>query len=315
MQVIATPRYCQHDCDGVALVLVLWMLALLSIIAGNLVFSTRTDLLVEGNFAAQAKAEAAADAGVYKAIYEMSQPPTVDIKPWRGDGVVHPWQFADCPLEITIVDESGRIDLNAASPALLQGLFRSLGRADADAEALADAIVDWRDADDLRSPHGAENEDYIAAGRSYGPANAPFEAVEELRQVLGIDEQLFLRAEPLLTVHSHHAGINTAVASRQVLLAIPDATPELVDTFIAQRNAALAEQAQPPLFPLAPELQSGGFGAIATILVRAELGDNMRFFREATVRLGGNSPPVILAWRKPMVPSANTPPVASAELP
>ena len=57
--------------SGIALVMVLWMLALLSVIAGSLVFSSRTEMLMAGNTAALAQAEASADAGVYMAIHEL----------------------------------------------------------------------------------------------------------------------------------------------------------------------------------------------------------------------------------------------------
>ena len=281
------------------------MLALLTVIAGSLVYSSRTDLQIEGNFASQARAEAAADAGVYKAVFELSTPPAIDSMSWRGNGLTHPWQFADAMLEVTVFDESAKIDLNSAPEALLQGMFRSLGRSDEDAAALTDAIIDWRDADDLKRPHGAEKDDYAAAGRSYGPANAPFEAIEELRQVLGMDEQLFLQVEPLITVHSGQAGVNTLSAPRQVLLAIPGTTPEEVDAYIEQRSAALQQQLPVPPFALAQGFQSGIVGSVFGIQVKAELSDNTRFFREAVVRLGGGSSATVLAWRKPMVSFSN----------
>ena len=63
--------------------------------------------------------------------------------------------------EIAIVaratDETAKIDLNAAGEVLLRGLFTSVGGADPDlALRLVDAVMDWRDADDLRRPNGAE---------------------------------------------------------------------------------------------------------------------------------------------------------------
>ena len=195
--------------SGIALVLVLWMLALLSVIAGSLVFSSRTEVLMAGNLASLAQAEALADAGVYKAIHELARPQT-DLQRWKGDGLTHLWNFQGAELRVTILDESAKVDLNAAPTVLLKGLFRALGVAESDADALADAVADWRDADDLRSLHGAEKADYAAAGRDYGPANAPFETIEELRQVLGMSDDLFRKLEPLVTVYSRQPGINTA---------------------------------------------------------------------------------------------------------
>lgn len=292
--------------DGIALVIVLWMLALLAVIAGSLVFSTRTELAIAANLASAARAEAAADAGVHKAIHELVSAPPGDPLAWRGDGKVHAWQFGDARLAIRVVGESARIDVNTANEALLRGLLVSLGLTAEEAEALTDALVDWRDVDDLRRLHGAEKEDYAAAGRPYGPANANFVAVEELRQVLGFTDDLYRALEPLVTVYSGQAGIDSAIASRQVLLAVPGVTPEQVDAFLDQRRAALEQGLPSPMFPPAQAFAAGGFNTVVSVQVEAVLGDNTRFFREAVIRLTGNpmEPAAILAWRAPMAPPA-----------
>lgn len=286
--------------SGIALVLVLWMLALLSVIAGSLVFSSRTEVLMAGNLTSLAQAEALADAGVYKAIHELARPQT-DLQRWKGDGLTRFWNFQGTKLRVTILDESGKVDLNAAPTVLLKGLFRARGVAEPDADALADAVTDWRDADDLRSLHGAEKADYAAANRHYGPANAPFEAIDELRQVLGMSDELFRKLELLVTVHSRQPGINAAVAPRGVLLALPGATPEQVDVFLEQRRILLDQGLPVPAFPGVQGLSAGAIVSVFSIQVEAVLGDNVRFFREAVVRLTGNlkEPVAVLDWRSP----------------
>jgi hypothetical protein len=68
--------------------------------------------------------------------------------------------------------------------------------------SIAARVIGWRDADDVAGPEGAEEADYHAAGLHYGPRNAPFQSVEELRQVLGMDT---LRGSVLgrFTVYTH----------------------------------------------------------------------------------------------------------------
>jgi len=239
-----------------------------------------------GNLAALAQAEALADAGVYKAVHELVRPQT-DLQRWKGDGLTHLWKFQGAELRVTILDESAKVDLNAAPAVLLKGLFRALGVAEPDADALADAVADWRDADDLRSLHGAEKADYAAAGRDYGPANAPFETIEELRQVLGMSDDLFRKLEPLVTVHSRQSGINAAVAPREVLLALPGATAEQVDLFLEQRRILIEQGLPAPPFPGGQGLSTGAIGSVFSIQVEAILSDNMGFFREAVVRMTG----------------------------
>lgn len=302
-------------CKGIALVAVLWMLALLSVIAGSLAVSTRTDLLIAGSITSIAQAEAIADGGIFRAISELLVPVQGDPNRWQGDGQPHVWQFAGANIIIRITDESARIDLNSTAEELLRGMFISLGVPEIEATALVDAIQDWRDADDSRRLHGAERDDYTVAGRTDGPANTDFETVEELRQVLGMTETLYRAVEPLVTVYSRQPWINSVIAPRSVLLALPGATPELVDAFIAQRQAAWTQGQPSPPFTAGQAITAASTSTSFSIQAEAVLGDNTRFLREAVVRLTGDprSPFVFLAWRAPAVASESSTPSDTAQ--
>ena len=94
--------------------------------------------------------------------------------------------------------------------ALLKGVFMSIGGLDdAAASAIVDAIVDWRDGDDLRRPSGAESGDYRAANSNYTPANANFETVGEMSRVLGV------------TPHPHFASTGSSTSSTPPRRAAP----------------------------------------------------------------------------------------------
>lgn len=285
--------------SGIALLMVLWMMALLSVIAANLVYTTRAELQIAGNLVSLGKAEALADAGIARAVFELSRPRTADPSQWRGDGRTHRWTYGEGDLSVTIVDESGKIDINTAPAPLLAGLFRSAGAADP--EALADAVIDWRDADDLLGLKGAEKNEYLAAGKGHLPANASFETIDELRQVLGMTDEIFRQVERGISVHSYQSGVNSTIAPREVLLALPDATVEQVDQYIAQRHA-LQDQGQLPLpFPAAQGFPAAPTGSTYSVQVDVVLRDNVRFSREAVVRLSavGGQPVTVLAWRSP----------------
>jgi general secretion pathway protein K len=89
-------------------------------------------------------------------------------------------QFANSRVHLSIQDEATKIDLNRAPEARLAALFGSVGVEPGEAQSLAAAIADFRDADDFVRPGGAEEAEYRAAGLAWGPKNAPFQAVEEL---------------------------------------------------------------------------------------------------------------------------------------
>jgi general secretion pathway protein K len=220
------------------------------------------------------------------------------LQEWNVNGIPHSWRDGEITLNANAVDESARIDLNAAPDALLKNALIVAGGVDeSEAAHLVDAIADWRDPDDLKRLNGAEEADYRAAGRNYGPANAPFETVGELARVLGITPEIYARVAPLLTVYSRQPGINATTASREVLLALPGATEDLVDTYIAQRAAALQNRLPVPNFPPASAFPGAAI-PVWRIHAEATAPDGVTFVREAVLRPSGDPrrPLVALAW-------------------
>src|SRR5450631_1626202 len=286
-----------HQC-GIALILVLWLTVLLTVIGGSFAYGMRNEALAARNTLSLAQARALADGAVYRTVFELMRPRGLaDV--WATDGIVHAWDEDGSRISVNALDESGKIDLNTAPDALIKGLLQTAGALDTDAAGqLVDVIDDWKDVDDLRRPNGAEAPDYQAAGLSYKPANAPFEAVAELQRVLGMTSAIYGRIADSLTVHSRMAGINPAFATRTVLLAVPGATPDIVDTYIAQRNDALAAKLPVPAFPLAGNVG----GALNLWRIRAEVttSDGVTFAREAVVRPGAERRRLlsILEWQE-----------------
>ena len=276
---------CNAHCDrqrGIALILVLWLTILLTVIGGSFAYGMRNEALAARNSLSLAQARALADGAIYRTVFELMRPRTLaDL--WSADGAIHVWDENGNRIAVRALDESGKIDLNTAPDGLIRSLLQTAAELDADtAGRLVDVIGDWKDIDDLRRPNGAEAPDYKAAGLNYKPANAPFEAVAELQRVLGMTPAVYGRIADSLTVHSRMAGINPAFASRTVLLAVPGATPEIVDTYIAQRRDALAAKLPVPVFPVP--------GIVAAALnlwrIRAEVttADGVTFAREAVIR-------------------------------
>jgi len=298
-QIPRSARYAGRDRQrGIALILVLWLTILLTVIGGSFAYGMRNEALAARNTLSLAQARAFADGAIYRTVFELMRPRGLaDV--WSADGTVHAWDENGSHFAVSALDESGKIDLNLATDGLLKGLLQTAGELDADTAAkLIDVIGDWKDADDLRRPNGAEAPDYQAAGLTYKPANAPFEAVAELQRVLGMTPAIYGRIADSLTVHSRMTGINPAYASRTVLLAVPGATPEIVDTYIGQRRDALAAKQPPPAFPVA--------GVVAATLnlwrIRAEVttADGVTFAREAVIRPGAERRRLlsILEWQE-----------------
>lgn len=299
---------------GIALIIVLWITTLLMLIASSFIYAMRTDVNIVANSLARARLEAAADAAVQRSVFEMSKPQQLPGR-WTTDGVAQSWSYQGVAVEVGMTDESGKIDINTASDALLRGLFLAQGMKEEEAATVTDAILDWRDADLLKRLRGAEEADYLAAGYSYKPANAAFQSTEELRLVMGMTPELFDKVAPLITIYSRQPGINAGIASRGVLRALPGATDVLVDQYIAQREQARAAKLPVPQFAAAAPYSSfaNGIVIVRAVASGGEGNAESSFVREAVVmRLPTPKRPyTFLRWKEGTAASAVNNPAAA----
>lgn len=138
-------------------------------------------------------------------------------------------------------NEAGLVDINEADEALLTALLGQLELSERDARKVAQQILDWRDRDDDPAPFGAEVADYRLAERTYGPRNGPFESVEELTQVLAVDDGLYRKMQPLVTVYTRSASPVPGAAPPPVQAALESigitAPPPVADLGLGQSLA------------------------------------------------------------------------------
>jgi len=218
---------------GFALVTILWGVALLSLIAAAVLSASVTVRRTSHVALQQAQAEALAEAAINGAILSLLDP-KVSNRP-RLDGTPYVLTFAAIPIKVSVQDEYGRIDLNTADGATLIKLFTSVGLTPEEATSISDKIEDWRESGAGKRLNGATAADYQAAGYQYGPRRNPFQRVDELKLVMGVTADLFLKVAPALTVYSHQPTIELMTAPREVLLAVSLPNGESVDQFIAKR--------------------------------------------------------------------------------
>lgn len=269
---------------GAALLLVLWLIVLLTAVVGSFALAARVEHIQGHVLARGVVARNAARAGVEYALTRVQlDDPRLR---WLPNGQPHAWNYAGAAVEIRIVDENGKLDLNQAAAPLLAGLLRALEVEPARAQRLAAAIVDWRDRDPLTQPGGgAEDGDYAAAGRPYGAKDEPFEDIAELQQVLGFTPELFDAIAPHVTVFSGLAQPVAQFAGAPVLDALGMDGAAIVEQ--RARIDPVLGQAAPGLPGMAgPGLGSGTY----SIDSRARLGDGREARLRVVLRLGGGMP-------------------------
>ena len=164
---------------GVALILVLWVVVLLAVVAAGFASQARLQTDLTRNARSAAEARHLADAGVEFAARRL-----LDRVEPIGPDFGFACAFGGGVVTVSVQDEHGKLSLNEAPEPLLRALLEAAGMSEEAASRLAAAIADYRDADDLARPGGAEVDAYRAAGLP-PPKNAPFEALEELEAVLG----------------------------------------------------------------------------------------------------------------------------------
>ncbi|MFQ5535573.1 MAG: general secretion pathway protein GspK [Sphingomonadales bacterium] len=269
---------------GLALISVLWLMLLLSLMLGAVLTTARVGVKMSGAAAQHVEAATIAEAGVNRAILGLLNDNR--SQRWQPDGRPHNFQFAGRTVKISVTDEAGKFDLNAAADELLDRLFQSAGLSPEDSARLVDAIGDWRDPDDLRRLNGAEAGTYRSAGLDYGPRNGPFEVVSELRQVLGMTDELYRCVEPALTLHSGRRTADSRVAPAPVKKALglrEDHT-----------TGAPTASGGPGVVAMAGSLGGRAF----TIRAEVAIPDSAPLLREATIRITENprEPYWILSW-------------------
>ena len=278
---------------GFIVIAVLWILAALSaLVLIYLTYVTNTAVVVAGS-ADRVQTEALVGAGVELAVFQLAgrneeaRPTSGTFNARVGAGRVF----------VTFRSEAARVDLNGAPKSLLAGLMIGLGASPADAAVYADRIIAWRAPTEL-GDNDPENSFYRTSGSLYLPRHAPFPATEELWLVRGIPPAIVERMLPLVTVFSNLEQINVRDAAPQVLAALPNITPESLQSVLSQRG-------DPAIDPRLLVRMAGGEGATLSgsrayrISVDAELPDGRRSAAEVVVLLleSGEEPYRVLSWR------------------
>ena len=282
---------------GVALVMVLWILLLVTISTGAYTLTARMDQLEAHTILSGTQARMAAEAGLNLAVVALRDPD--ELTRMIPDGRSYYVDFEGVQVEVQVTDERGKLNINAAGEDVFINLFTANGLDLSQAELLAAAIKDWTDQDEIERSGGAEYPTYEAAGLGVGPANRGFIMIEELLQVIGMSWDLYTRLAPGITVHSGAAEPDPAYAPLEALMALPDMSEEEARNFVEQRHSEESLSNLDMSLPNGEVAMARGRGLTYSILARATLPNGIWDQVEATIRLGGSSdgrPYRVLRW-------------------
>jgi general secretion pathway protein K len=276
---------------GIALLLVVWLLALLAVITVAITADARTGLRIARNQVDGAQAQAVADAGIWWGTARMGDPDRAAHL--RPDGTAYQVMLGGQRIEVTVQDERGKFDINEASVDALANLFGQVG---VDA-SVAQAIGRYRDR--LRPAvleGGAQ-----AGNKAPAAKRVAFAALEDLRLVEGLTPDDYVRMLPFLTAYTGEARVNPMTAPVEVLRSLPGLDRSAIEEQIRRRSAPAEKDGRDRLVTGA-----GGIAALTwaeanlvTIRSVAHMPSGAAFVREAVLELepGSERPFRVLAWR------------------
>jgi general secretion pathway protein K len=202
-----------RDERGIALLLVLWVITLLTVICAEFSWTMRTETVIVRNFKEGEQAYYAAEAGINKAIVELmrnlNQPPSASTEDeseelqeevlWEPGLETIRFSFDEYACEIAIEDENNKLSINAflreakKNPTRLKALITDkIGLEGEERDTVADSMIDWWDADhDITGINGAERDYYLSLDEPYECRDGDLPVIEELLLVKGVTEQIY----------------------------------------------------------------------------------------------------------------------------
>jgi type II secretory pathway component PulK len=229
---------------GVALVLVLWVLVLVTFLAMDFAFSTRLETTIVRNYIEEAKAYYLAQAAFHEALDEILDDYNYtfldeqgllvlakrnlsigdeNITPKRRDIALGPGLYS-----YNLSDEESKININVITRPRLVVMLEETGIKDQiQRSIIADSLLDWIDSDHLHKLNGAEDDYYADLGLAYEAKDKRIDTLEELLLIRGVtpnvfyggtsedENETYLGISQFLTTTA--AGFNNNTASETVL--------------------------------------------------------------------------------------------------
>ncbi|MBR0697760.1 type II secretion system protein GspK [Bradyrhizobium lablabi] len=248
--------------EGFALIAVIWSLGLITLLSLALIVGARYRARVSSSYASALATELAAQSAIHLAVATALTGPAAekDIFPLtcRMPGGER--------ATITVEEETGKVDLNAASLATLSRLFTALARDQSLGTRIAARVVEFRDLARMKTASAAPT----------APGTQGFTTIMQLDAIKEVSPSLFRSALRFITVRSGR----------------PEPDPEAATPALLRLLNASAPQSA---------TSSRGFPTGGSVTIRADVSgpDGGRFIREALVLLGSENgrPFVIREWR------------------
>lgn len=196
--------------EGIALLTVLLLVAVLSTLAVGMLDDIRFGLRRQSNAETTAQARWYAIGAESLAAVQLARLTGTDaLKRGEWNGRVFRFPIEGGAIQARLRDGTTCFNLNSVvegagevlrrrerGAAQLQALLIALDVAPRQAEMLTAALIDWIDSDQMREAGGAEDEAYGRGSRPYRTGGTLLAEASELRAIQGFDSQTYARLRP-----------------------------------------------------------------------------------------------------------------------
>lgn len=228
--------------SGVALAILVWFLAAMSLLVAGIVMQARVDIKLAQLHATRARVEAAADGAIQLALADlMWSELNEQFSPRAVSGSFH--SVGDIDVSVSFVRLSGLVDLNMAPQELLFVLFAAIEGMDEEvADELSASVVKWRYGDFAPGQYeaGAYGEPAGGGVELEGmtePHSGRFEAIEDLLLIQGVDRRIFEAIQDSVYVaQAGQAGVDWVSAPVPVLRALGEMDDEAARDLAESRS-------------------------------------------------------------------------------
>lgn len=236
---------------GVALMFAILIVALTASVAANISYDMALDVRRTYSLLYQEQARLVALGAEEWVSIVLGQ----DLELTQEDHLGEPWAQPLPPLPVEgpfaqgevvgrLIDLQSRFNLNnllnpdgTANQPQLERFQRLLTQTGNDPQ-LAEAVIDWMDADtEMRFPGGAEDDTYLGRIPGVLAANRPFRSIGELALIEGFEAEGLAQLRPHVTALPEVTLVNANTATPQLLLALdPNMSPGDVELIVEERE-------------------------------------------------------------------------------
>ncbi len=221
----------RHNSDGIALIMVMCAIVVLSILAAAFAYSIKVETRLAQNADSEEQLLWLGASGVQRACWILSQHPPGEPydslnQKWAGGSgslaesnsvlssvSLDNYPVGDGTVSIKIIDLERKVNINTANSQMILQALTLMGVDANDISVVSDSILDWINPAGPPRVAGAESDYYQGLAVPYYAKNAPIDDLSELLLVKGVTPEMYWGSNATNhtpSVFQHKLGLGTA---------------------------------------------------------------------------------------------------------